>query len=157
VADPRALTIFNHVKTTLEGITVVNGYHRNVRKVLTGGALNWRSDPDAILLTPPSGMPAAHEPVAYTRVTMTLPLVCLVHDANDALAAMFKLSSDVVKALCGTSTSRTRGGYANDTLVTQQFRTPFLASDDPSRGAFGMDVVIEYDHTLYDPDTGIGG
>lgn len=156
MADPLALLIFANVKSTLEGIARPT-YHRDVNRVKTDGALNWRSDPDAILLTPPVGMPAAHEPVAYTRVTMTLALVCLVHDSNDILAAMFKFSSDVVKALSGTRTSRTRGGYAHDTLVTNQFRNPFLASDDPSRGAFGMDVQIMYDHTLYDPDTVIGG
>lgn len=154
MADPLALLILENVKSTLEGITVANDYHRNVRLVTFQGPLNWRTDPDAIYIYPPSSLAATHAPVAYTTVEMALTLGCLVHDTNDTLAAMLKLSSDVVTALEG---SRTRGGYAIDTVVTNQFTQPFLAMDDPTRGAFAMMATVQYDHVKTDPDTQVGG
>lgn len=151
MADPLAWRILEEIKTTLEGITVRNGYRRNVNKVTYKGLGWWEAKPDAIWISR-ERMPAVSEPVAATTTTLELRLICHVRDAENLDKAILVFSSDIIKAL---NVDETRSGLAAGTEVTNECDGLVVTSNNETTGVFGMDIEVLYDHQFGDPDTEI--
>lgn len=154
MADPLAWLIRENIKATLEGITIRNGYRRDVQHVSDFGTKGFDITPDAIWVGPLGGLATVSQPVQSTSVTMSLRLYCFLYDEEDIMKALTVMSSDIVKAL---QEDETRGNLAHGTLITNECHSVVLYTDKDNEGGFAVDVEIAYDHTFGDPDTPIGG
>jgi hypothetical protein len=151
VADPKLYRILDNVKTTLEGVTAANGYRRDVNEVV------FTEDQEVFLARTPDTVmiqdviaPAESVPNGITTVTLTVVLSCLVFDAENLFLASTILSSDILKAL---KVDEERNSLAYGTDVPIEIQNLWAITGNRGLGGFSMNVQIDYDHTLANPDT----
>jgi hypothetical protein len=151
VANPKLYRILDNVKTALEGIKFANSYRRDVNEVV------FTEDADVFIARKPDSImiqdviaQAESEPNATTTVSLTVVLSCLLFDGKNLFLASTILASDILKAL-KVDEERNRLAYGTDVPIEMQ--STWALTGNRGLGGFTMNVQIDYDHTLADPDS----
>lgn len=152
MAAPTPIGILADLKTTLEGITIANGYKTDVNKV-RNVILTWegaRERPEIGIYSERTGF--AHMPFHEMRSTMTVRLVAHVDAAtSDArVTAIENLSDDMIAAVM---LAPTRAGCAIDTKITG-YTTDQNDPDALDSRGWGATMVMTLE-IMYDRTTAI--
>ena len=142
--------ILANIKTTLEGITVANGYANTIASVQ-----RWDKRGNALRLVPCIIVNAGQEekemsPNPYFTCRLSVYLdVWMRQDDADSTATDTLLSSvlgDIEKALM---VNNTRGGYAIDTNIKSN--VPFETVEGQPHAGLTIELEILYQHTQSNP------
>jgi hypothetical protein len=140
--------ILVNIKTTLEGISIANGYSNNISSVQ-----RWRQKGNDFEATPFIILKTdTEQKFPYSDELYECDLRCFIEigtiDQSDASeTAMCSLLSDVEKALM---IDITRGGLASDTVIIGNM--PFPTSENQDYCGIIVNIQIKYQHYQTDPD-----
>lgn len=143
--------IYLNLKTTLEGVTVANGYRNTIQSVQ-----RIKQDAQVTVSIPAVVIAAGDEredPAPDPLVTCVMTVYLLVYtrddpdDSNPADTRVNSLLSDIKKAL---QVDNTMGGYALDTNT--RGNAPFDTEDAQANVGIIIEVEIVYEHLRSDPE-----
>jgi len=144
-------SILENLKTTLETISVANGYHNDVASVQ-----RWRQSGNSLILVPCiviNAGPEEKEPVPnpFTTCKFTIYLDVWIRQAQDDPQStdmlLNSLLGDIEKALM---IDYARGGYAKDTNIKSNVLFETLEGQ-PQAGII-IELEIVYQHKQNDPE-----
>ncbi len=151
MADTIREKILKNIKTTLEGVTVANGYRNTIQAVR-----RWDKRSNPIDPTPSITIAVGEEnkdpipnPLYTCRLNVFLD-VWIRQNETDATPTDEKITSlvgDIEKALM---VDNTRGGNAVDTDLKGS--TPFDYPDGKFTSGVVVEAVILYQHRISDPE-----
>ena len=142
--------IIDNIRTTLQGITVGNGYENTMQSVQ-----RWDKRANSLLQVPCVIISAGQEqkvptPNPFYTCHLTVYLdVWIRQDASDALSTDSRLSSiagDISKAVMQ---DYTRGGLAKDTV--EHGSQPFFTEEGQPNAGLICELEIIYQHKQGDP------
>ena len=146
--------IINNIKTTLQTITIANGYNQDVALVSTENfmlpeQLTVEEVPALYIIDDDEDKSAADGDVDSLWCTLNITIEGILKKINDADPVQErrrKLQSDVEKALM---VDETRGQYAEFTKVKRI--TTDKALLEPDFTMFNLEFSVEYFHNRNDP------
>ncbi len=150
MSDSVRESILKNIKTTLDGITVANGYNNNVASVQRwkkqGNSL--RQVPCVIVNAGPEEKELVPNPLFTCRLSVYLDVWVTQDDTDttDTDTLLNSLLGDVEKVLM---VDYTRGGYARDTTI--KGNAPFETIEGEPFAGITIEVEILYRHQQTDP------
>lgn len=146
MADTKAEKILANIETTLETITVVNGYNNTVKIVTrnTKAVLNMPMFP-AIIIGKGSGtVDAMAKSSAHRKMFITIE--AWTRKEKDASQEVEKFLGDIQKAMM---VDPRRGGNAINTIEVSD--TPILIDSETAEIGFQVQYQIDYRTKIEDP------
>jgi hypothetical protein len=144
--------ILENLKTTLEGITVANGYNFD----FTSGTIQrWSMHGNSLVNLPAVVLSCGDEseqsaPYPLEECALSVYLDCFfVSDEDEATSTdtyLNRLQGDIKKAVLA---DHTRGGHAVDTNVLGT--TPFETTEGQHYAGIIVEIEIKYRHQRLDP------
>lgn len=144
--------ILQNVKTTLEGITIENGFTNNFTAATVQ---RWNQAGNSTAMTPCIIINAGTEkitagPHPYYTAELTVQLdVWYRQDESDTTPSDDHLSSLLADVLKAMLTDETRGGYANDTNYVSN--VPFETVDGQPYCGLIIELSIQYEFDPLNP------
>ena len=144
--------IVEHIKTTLEGITVANGYNFDFSE---STVQRWSMHGNSMVNLPmviisPGNEEEKSEPLSFEECTLTVYLdIFYVTEENEPVSTdtyLNRLQGDIKKAILA---DHTRGGHAIDTNVLGT--TPFETTEGQHFAGIIIELEIKYQHIRTDP------
>jgi len=144
--------ILQNLKTTLEGITVANGYNFDFAPETVQ---RWSMHGNSLVNLPAVIISCGDEgeqsvPYPFEECALSVYLDCFyVNDEDEAISTdtyLNRLQGDIKKAILA---DHTRGGHAVDTNVLGT--TPFETTEGQHYAGIIIEVEIKYQHQRLDP------